>query len=128
MSWDRLSHWAKKENDSFLSNRGSLGEWIFDRKDSIKKTEKERIIVEQLNYTRINEMIENVLRKVEKDTGLSRDKFSSKSKKREYLNARVYAAKQLRLEVDLSEESISKLIGVSKSMVNTYLNHTESFL
>ena len=40
----------------------------------------------------------------------------------------MYAAKQLRKEVDLSEQSISKLIGVSKSMVNTYLNHTESFI
>jgi len=31
------------------------------------------------------------------------------------------------LEVDLSEESIGKLIGLSKSMVNTYLHYQETF-
>ena len=110
------------------SEGGSLGEWVFNRNKTIKKTENERIVEEQINSTKINEMVEKVLREVEKETGLCREKFSSKTKKREYLNARVFAAKQLRLEIDLSEESISKLIGVSKSMVNTYLNHTESFL
>jgi hypothetical protein len=128
ISLERLLDWAKKENDSFSSNGGSLGKWIFNRNKTIKKSENERILEEQINYTRINEMVEKVLQKVEKDTGLSREKFSSKTKKKEYLKARVYAAKQLRLEIDLSEERISKLIGISKSMVNTYLNHTESFL
>ena len=125
LSWERLNNWAKTESISFSSNGNPLREWIFTRK---KKTEKERIIEEQTNYTRINEMVEKVLQKVERDTGISREKFSSKTKKKEYLKARVYAAKQLRLEIDLSEETISKLIGVSKSMVNTYLNHSQSFL
>jgi hypothetical protein len=29
ISWQRLSNWAKKENDSTSSKGGSLGEWIF---------------------------------------------------------------------------------------------------
>jgi hypothetical protein len=128
ISWERLSNWAKRENDSFLANGGSLGEWIFNRTIPKKKTEEQRIIKEQNNDTRIKEIVEKVLQKIELDTGLSRDKFSSKSKKMEYLHARVYAAKQLRLEVDLSEETIGKIIGRSKSMVNSYLNYTESFL
>ena len=128
ISWERLSNWTKKENDSSSSSGGSLGEWIFKPIKKIKKTENERILEEQSNYSTFTKLIESVLQKVEHDTGMSREKFSSKSKKREYLNARVYAAKLLRLKLDLSEEGISKLIGVSKSMVNTYLNHTESFL
>jgi hypothetical protein len=127
ISWERLNNWAKRDNSSFLGNGNSLGEWVFSTK-TIKKTEKERLVEEQANYTRISEMIENVLQKVEKDTGVRRVQFSSKTKKSEYFKARVYAAKKLRLEIDLSEESISKQIGVSKSMVNTYLNHTDSFL
>ncbi len=128
ISWRRMSNWAKKESYNYSSTGGSLGEWIFNRNKTTKRTENERIVEEQNNSTRISEIVEKVLREVEKETGLCREKFSSKTKKREYLNARVFAAKQLRLEIDLSEESISKLLGVSKSMVNTYLNHTESFL
>ena len=30
ISWQRLSNWAKKENDSMSSKGGSLGEWIFE--------------------------------------------------------------------------------------------------
>ena len=51
-----------------------------------------------------------------------------KSKKKEYLNARVFAAKKLRLEKGMSDEGIGMLIGVSKSMVNSYINHTDSYL
>ena len=127
ISWERLSNWANNDNSSSASKGGTLGEWIFSDK-IIKKTEKERIIEEQTNYTRINEMAEKVMQNIEKDTGLSREEFSSKIKKRKYLNARVYAAKRLRVEIDLSEVSISKLIGVSKSMVNTYLNYTDYFI
>ena len=128
ISWERLSNWAKKENDNSSFRGGILGEWIFNQTNTIKKSENERIKDQEMNYTKINEMVEKVLQKVENDTGLSREKFSSKTKKRECLNARVYAAKLLRLEVGLSDEGIGKLIGISKSMVNTYLNHTDSFL
>jgi hypothetical protein len=54
-----MSNWAKNDNSS--SNDYSLGDWMYKR----KKTEKERIIEEQINPLRINEMVENVLRKVE---------------------------------------------------------------
>lgn len=128
ISWKRLSSWANKRNDSFSSGGGSLGEWIFNRNNTVKKTEKDRIIEEQIGHARINDMVKKVLQKVEKDTGLSQEKYSTKSKKSEYLKARVYAAYLLRLEVGLSEEGISKLIGISKSMVNAYLNHTDSYI
>ena len=127
-SLNRLSSWTNKENKESLLNNGTVGEWIFTPNKQVKKTEKERIAEEQTIHTIINEKVEKVLQKVEKETGLSREKYSTKSKKSEYLNARVYAAYLLRLEVGLSEELISKLIGISKSMVNTYLNHTESYI
>ena len=41
---------------------------------------------------------------------------------------RIYTAHQLRLEVGLSEESVGKLIELSKSIVKTYLNYTGSHL
>lgn len=124
-SWERINKWTKTKSNNISLRSGSLGEWIFT---PVKKTEKERIEDEQKQSLVIPGEIEKVLQKVEKDTGLTRDKFSSKTKKKEYLNARVYAAILLRLEIGLSEESISKLIGISKSMVNTYLNHTDAFL
>jgi hypothetical protein len=123
----RLLAWA--ESDKPL-NGGPLGNWIFNRNniDRIKKTEKERLQDEQLNISKIDQMIDKVFEKVKEITGLSREELSSKTKKSAYLKARVYATKQLREEIGLSEESISKLVGVSKSMVNTYLNHTNSYL
>ena len=93
ITWERLSNWAKKRNDNFSSNGGSLGEWIFNRNDTIKKTEKERIVKEQINYPRINEMVEKILQKVEKDTGLSREKFSSKTKKKGILKCSCVCSK-----------------------------------
>lgn len=124
-SWERLSNWAKTEYTHFTFDVSSPNEWMFSQR---RKTEKERIRDERFNSAKVSEMVETVLQKVERETGLSRMQFSSKSKRSEHLKARVYAAKQLRLELDLSEEGISKIIGISKSMVNTYLNHTDSFL
>ena len=46
------------------------------------------------------------------------------TKKAEYYKARIYAAKLLRSEMYLSDECIGRLIGRSKSMVNSYLNQT----
>lgn len=124
-SWERLSNWAKKENDNGSSIKGSLGEWIFTPK---KKTEKERIEYEGNNHLEIAKRIESILEIVEKETGLSRNEFSSASKKLENLKARVYASNQLRKELDLSEDWISKLVGRSKSMINTYLNYPNNYL
>lgn len=126
-SKERLLAWA--ESDKPLQG-GTLGNWIFNRNniDRSKKTEKERLRDEQLNISKMDEMIEKVFEKVKEITGFSREELSSKTKKSAYLKARVYATKQLREEIGLSEESISKLVGVSKSMVNTYLNHTNSYL
>jgi hypothetical protein len=126
VSLERLLNWAKSDK---VTPGGSLGEWIFNRNKPIrKKTENERITEEQGNQSGIDELIENIIKRVEKETGLSQEEFSSKSKKEKYLMARVYAAKLLRMELDLSEESISKQIGVSKGMVNAYLNHAEYYL
>ena len=125
-SLERMLIWAK--SDKVPSGR-SLGEWIFNRNNTIRnKTEKERIAEENTNYLRVEERVESVFKKVEIATGLSREELSSKTKKDKYLKARVYAATLLRSDLDLSEERISKLIGVSKSTVNTYLNHTNNFL
>lgn len=125
ISWERLRNWKKKDNDNYSSIKGTLGEWIFK---PAKKTEKGRIKYELVNHSELSKMTENILKKVEKETGLNRKEFSSKSKKREYLQVRVYVAIILRKELDLSEEWIGKLIGKSKSMVNTYLNYPNSYL
>jgi len=125
-SWQRLSSWAESENSS--SNGGSLGEWIYTPTKTTKKTENERIADEHLYEDIMDERIEKVLKEVERDTGISREEFSRKSKKREFLSARAYAANKLRSEIDLSEEGIGEIIGISKSMVNSYLNYPNSYI
>jgi hypothetical protein len=126
VSYERMLNWAKRDQ---VPSGGSIGEWIFNRNKTIpKKTEKERIAEEQNSHLSIDEKVEKVFQKVKRKTGLSREELSLKTKKSKYLKARVYAAKLLRLEIDLSEESISKLIGISKSMVNAYLNHADYYL
>ena len=124
-SLERLLNWAKSDK---TPSGGSLGEWIFNRNNTIRKqTEKERIIEEQKCQSENDEMVEKIFQKVEKETGLNRKSLSSKTKKAEYYKARIYAAKLLRSEMSLSDESIGRLIGRSKSMVNSYLNHTDFY-
>ncbi len=63
----RLLAWA--ESDKPLQG-GMLGEWIFNRNNIVrKKTEKQRIIEEQINISKNDEMIEQVFEKVKKITG-----------------------------------------------------------
>ncbi len=125
ISWENLNKLGKKESRIQYPNRDPLENWLYTRR--VKKTEKDRLALEQVNPEKIQELIEIVLQKVEKDTGLTRREFSAKNKKKEFIDARIYAANQLRMEVDLSEESIGKLIGISKSMVNSYLKYTDTF-
>jgi len=122
-SLERLLNWAKSDK---TPSGGSLGEWIFNRNNTIRKqTEKERIIEDQKYQSEFDEMVEKIFQKVEKETGVDRKSLSSKSKKAEYYKARIYAAKLLRSEMYLSDQSIGRLIGRSKSMVNSYLNQTD---
>ncbi|PVX27042.1 MAG: HNH endonuclease [Candidatus Bathyarchaeum sp.] len=122
-SLERLLNWAKSDK---TPSGGSLGEWIFNRNNTIRKqTEKERIIEEQKYHPEFDEMVDEVFQRVEKKTGVDRKSLSSKSKKAEYHKARIYAAKLLRSEMNLSDECIGRLIGRSKSMVNAYLNRTD---
>ena len=123
----RLLAWATSDKPS---QGGSLGNWIFNRNSiySRKKTEKDRLQDEKHDISRIDRMIESIFENVKEVTGLSREELSTKTKKSKYLKARVYATRKLRDEIDLSEESIGKLVGISKSMVNIYLNHTSSYL
>jgi len=115
LSLGRMLDWAKSD---IVPSGGSLGEWIFNRNNPIRKqTEKERIVEEQNYQFKFDEMVQNVFQKVEEKTGLSREELTSKTKKAKYYKARIFAEQQLRSEMNLSEESISKLIGVSKSMV-----------
>jgi predicted transcriptional regulator len=122
-SLERMLNWAKSDK---VPSGGSLGEWIFNRNNTNRKqTEKERIIEEKKYQLKFDEMVENIFKKVETETGVNRIELSSKTKKTKYLRARIFAAKLLRAEMNLSEQSISNLIGVSKSMVNSYLNRTD---
>ncbi|MHA2278033.1 MAG: HNH endonuclease signature motif containing protein [Candidatus Kariarchaeaceae archaeon] len=120
-SLELLLNWAKSDK---TPSGGSLGEWIFNRNNTIRKqTEKDRIIREQKYQSEFDEMVEKVFQKVEKETGVDRKSLSSKSKKA--YKARIYAAKLLNSEMYLSEECIGRLIGRSKSTVNSYLNHPD---
>jgi hypothetical protein len=132
---------TKEEGDQCLKNMlewvasgkkpsgGTMGEWIFQSRIPVRpKTETDRIANEQVLGSRIDMKIEEIFRRVEIETGLSREELSSKTKKRDYLVARVHAANLLRSELNLSEERISQLIGISTGMVNSYLNHPDSYL
>jgi len=122
-SLERMLNWAKSDK---TPSGGSLGEWIFNRNNTIRKqTERERSIEEQTHQSEFDDMVEKVFQKVEKETGVSRKSLSSKTKKAEYYKARIYAAKLLRSEMCLSDESIGRLIGRSTSMVNAYLHLTD---
>lgn len=110
----RFLAWAESDMHSF---GGSLGEWIFTRNSKIKEM--------QIELT-IEDKIQSIFERVEKETGVSKIELSSASKKDKYYKARVYAAKLLRSEVGLLDEKISSLVGRSKSMVNAYF-HTPDY-
>ncbi|MFN4362418.1 hypothetical protein [Chryseobacterium hispalense] len=65
-------------------------------------------------------LIDQILKKVEYETGLNRLDFISNSRKEVYLEARKKAAKLLIDEAQLSDDGIAKILGVSKSTANTY--------
>lgn len=129
-SMECLKHglaWAANDK---LPSGGTIGEWIFNSDNIQRNIDDEFIVEEQNNHLKSNKIVEKVFQKVEEETGLSKDELSSKTKKKKYLNARVYAAKLLNSEINLclSKEEIGKLIGVSKGMVNQYINNPESYL
>jgi predicted transcriptional regulator len=97
-----LTYWAK--TDKPLLGK-TLGEWIFHRKDVYSK-----------------ERIEEIFEKVEKKTGISRrDLCFNKAKRNNNYDARIYAAKLLRSELNLSDYEIGKLIGITGSTAKLYL-------
>lgn len=101
-SLKNLTLWAK--TDKPLLGK-TLGEWIFHRKDVHSK-----------------ERIEDIFKQVEERTRISRQELcSNKAKRGDYYEARKYAAKLLRSELNLSDYEIGKLIGLSATTVNLYL-------
>lgn len=101
-SLKNLTSWAK--TDKPLLGK-TLGEWIFHRKDVHSK-----------------ERIEDIFKQVEKLTGIGRQALcSNKAMRGEYYEARKYASKLLRSELNLSDYEIGKLMGLSASTINLYL-------
>jgi hypothetical protein len=101
-SLKNLTNWAK--SDKPLLGK-SLGEWIFHRKE-----------VQSI------ERIEDIFKQVEKKSGISRQALcSNKAMRGDYYEARIYAAKLLRSELNLSNYEIGKLIGLSATTINLYL-------
>ena len=93
------------KNNNNTSSGGTLGEWLYSR--DIALTEQ-----------KINE----IFKQVEKKTGISRRALClNKAKRNDYYEARIYAAKLLRSELNLSDYEIGKLIGIAASTVNLYL-------
>ena len=70
----------------------------------------------------IDEQIEQVLKSIEIETGIDRKDFISNSRKPIFLEARKKVTKLLISDVQLSDEGIAKVLGVSKSTANTYRN------
>jgi len=97
-----LTNWAK--SNKALKGK-SLGEWIYHRNRVYSEGRVEEIFIQ-----------------VEKKTGISRQALcSNKAMRGDYYEARIYAAKLLRSELNLSDYSIGKLIGLSATTVNLYL-------
>lgn len=70
----------------------------------------------------LENMIEQILKNVELEKGISRFNFISNSGKEVYLEARKKATKLLIVEAQLSDEGIAKVLGISRSTANTYRN------
>jgi hypothetical protein len=101
-SLKNITSWAK--TDKPLLGK-TLGEWIFHRKKVYS-----------------NERIEDIFKQVEKKTGITRKALcSNKALRGDYYEARIYAAKLLRSELKLSDYEIGKLIGLSVTTINLYL-------
>ena len=97
-----LTNWA--ESDKALRGK-SLGEYIYHR-----------------NQVYSEGRIEEIFKQVEKKSGISRQALcSNKAMRGDYYEARKYAAKLLRSELNLSDYAIGKLIGLSATTVNLYL-------
>jgi hypothetical protein len=97
-----LTNWAK--SDKALKGK-SLGEWIYQR----NQVYSEGRIVE-------------IFKQVEKESGISRQAlYSNKAMRGDYYEARKYAAKLLHSELALSAYAIGKLLGLSTTTVNLYL-------
>ena len=97
-----LTHWAK--TDKPLLGK-TLGDWIFHRKD-----------------VHSNERIDDIFKQIEKKTGISRQALcSNKAMRGDYYEARKYAAKLIRSELNLSDYEIGKLVGLSANTINLYL-------
>lgn len=71
----------------------------------------------------LENVIEQILKTVELQTGISRADFISNSRKEAYLEARKKATKLLILEAQLSDEGIAKVLGISRSTANAYRNN-----
>ena len=99
---NNLTNWAK--SDKALKGK-SLGEWIYYR----NQVYSEGRIIE-------------IFKQVETKTGISRQALcSNKAMRVDYYEARKYAAKLLRSELELSDYAIGKLLGLSATTVNIYL-------
>jgi chromosomal replication initiation ATPase DnaA len=97
-----LTNWAK--SDKPLLGK-TLGEWIFYRKEAHSE-----------------ERIDEIFKQIEQKTGICRKALcSNKAMRGNYYEARKYAAKLLRSELNLSDYEIGKLLGISATTVNLYL-------
>ncbi|MFN8294847.1 MAG: HNH endonuclease signature motif containing protein [Chitinophagales bacterium] len=119
ISLDRLLEWAKSDK---IPTGGTLGDWIFKRNTKQLKSNTSA----ENEIHNIEEIINNVFAKVEKETRVNRNEILSKSRKHGHDNARIYAAKLLS-QLGLSNQTIGKLIGRSSYLVSTYFLQSRHF-
>lgn len=97
-----LTSWAN--SDKTLKGK-SIGEWIYYRTQVYSEA-----------------VVDEVFKRIEKKTGMNRQVLCfNKAKKGNYHDARVYAAKQLRSEINLSDYQIGRILGLSATTIDIYL-------
>jgi chromosomal replication initiation ATPase DnaA len=106
--FENLTTWAKSDKPLLGL---SLGEWVYHRK-----------------LARSDKRIDQVFDQVKNKTGISREVLcSNKARRGNYYEARKYAAKLLRSDLNLSNFDIGKILGLSASTVNLYLEVTSDW-
>lgn len=107
-SRENLINWATSDK-TFAG--GSLGEWVMYREITANQDE-----------------IEEIFKQIELKTGINRQQLChNKLKRNKFYEARKYAAKQLRSKLSMSDYQIGKILGISATTVNLYLEVTSDW-
>ncbi len=101
-SLERWLEWAKSDK---RPSGGTVGEWIFQKPSDYSE-----------------EKVDEIFHHVEQKTGIKRqDLCSNKAKRGNYADARIYAAKKMHSDLNLSKYQIGNIMGLSSNTVSIYI-------